>query len=114
MSKEIKFDCVKNITSIKSTKKGYVLEVKIGSWNDGDIGVDVRYINETTERMGKGAFMTFEDFNKLVEVGKLIKNTYTKKVVAKKTTAKKATASKEMTTEEKIDFLMSAVSKLIK
>ncbi len=71
MTKEIKFEIVKELGVIGEGTNGWRKELNLISWNDGEPKYDIRAWSENHEKMGKGIVLTKDEIKKLKSLIKL-------------------------------------------
>lgn len=69
MAKEFKYEIKEFIAPLKENDKNdWVKAVTRISWNDGPANIDIRNLNMTQEKIGKGISITDEEADKLTEI----------------------------------------------
>ncbi len=68
MTKEIRFEIVKEIGVLSESTKGWMKELNMVSWNDGAPKYDLRDWDPDHEKMGKGVTLTEDEVRKLKEL----------------------------------------------
>ena len=65
--KEFKFEIVKHIEELSTSRTGWKREVNLVSWNDGNPKLDIRDWSPDHSKMGKGISLTNEEVSILRE-----------------------------------------------
>lgn len=68
MTKEIRFEIVKEIGVLSESTKGWMKELNLVSWNDGAPKYDLRDWDPDHKKMGKGVTLTEDEVRKLKEL----------------------------------------------
>jgi len=66
--KEFKFEIVKEIGTLSTSRSGWNREVNLVSWNEGKAKVDIRDWAPDHGKMGKGISLTSEEVSILREI----------------------------------------------
>jgi len=65
---ELKFEIVRSIGELSVSKKGWIKEVNLVSWNERPAKVDIREWDKTHDKMKKGITLTEDEVLKLKEL----------------------------------------------
>lgn len=66
--KEFKFEIVKEIGTLSTSRSGWNREVNLVSWNEGKAKLDIRDWAPDHSKMGKGISLTSEEVSILREI----------------------------------------------
>lgn len=69
---EVRYQLYRHLGKIGTSGSGWVREVNVVSWNNGQPGVDIRFWNEAHDKMSRGINLPLEEAVKLQDLLKTL------------------------------------------